>query len=129
MKKAILLSALLIGSACMSDESVAKYGAAGKTWALHEIDGAPFSARTTLEFDKAGWITGQAPCNRFSAKQTAPYPWFKTGPAIATKMACQDLKQEQVFFEALGAMSLSEVSGAALILSNDDGRSMIFKAQ
>lgn len=120
---------LLLASACAGDESVAKYGGAGKVWVLSEIDNTPVIARATLEFDKAGWIKGQAPCNRYSTRQSAPYPWFKVGPTMATKMACPDLDSENRFFRALGEMSLSEVSETTLILSNDAGRSMVFKAE
>ena len=120
---------LLLATACVGDESVAKYGGAGKIWILSEIDGAAFSARATVEFDKAGWIKGQAPYNRYSAKQSAPYPWFKVGPTMATKMACPDLDRENQFFRALGEMSLSEVSETTLILSNDADRTMIFKVE
>lgn len=112
----------------MGDESVAKYGGAGKVWTLSEIDGAAFGARATLEFGETGAITGQAPCNRYSTKQSAPYPWFKIGATVVTKMACVDLKNESAFFAALSNMSLSEVSGETLVLSNDAGRTMVFLA-
>lgn len=118
---------LLLASACLGDESVARYGAAGKVWVLEELDNAPFTARATLEFNGQEEVNGRAPCNGFGARQTAPYPWFKLGPIRATKRACPDLKAEGVFFKALGEMSLAEVSGDVLILSNDAGRSMVFK--
>lgn len=121
--------ALLVGTACVGDESLSKYGASGKVWALSEIDGVAFSARTTMEFDKAGWIKGQAPCNRYLVQQKAPYPWFEVGPAMATKMACPDLAAENAFFTALSAMTLSEVGNEVLILTNDEGRTMVFKAE
>lgn len=129
MIRVVGLCALLLGTACVGDESVAKYGAAGKVWVLSEIDGKSFLPRATMEFDRSGLISGQAPCNRYSAQQKAPYPWFEAGPAMATKMACPDLKAESVFFQALGEMSLSEVTKNTLILSNDAGRTMIFTAQ
>jgi heat shock protein HslJ len=121
--------ALLFGTACVGDESPAKYGASGKFWSLSEIDGAAFGARATMEFDEAGWIKGQAPCNRYSAQQKAPYPWFEVGPTMATKMACPDLAAESAFFTALSAMTLSEVGNTTLILSNDAGRTMVFKSE
>lgn len=123
------LPLLLAAAACAGDESVAKYGGAGQVWTLSEMDGQAFNLRATMEFDKAGWITGQAPCNRYSVKQSAPYPWFKVGPTMATKMACPDLDSENQFFRALGEMTLSEVSGTTLILSNDADRTMVFKAE
>jgi len=47
----------------------------------------------------------------------------------ATKMACPDLAAENLFFAALAEMTLSEVLGDTLLLSNDKGREMVFKAE
>jgi heat shock protein HslJ len=44
-------------------------------------------------------------------------------------MACPDLAAESQYLTALGEMTLAEVSGPTLILSNDAGRSMVFTAQ
>ena len=129
MIRSFAIFGLLLGSACAEDESLAKYGAAGKVWTLSEIDSAPFAARATMEFGEDGEVSGQAPCNRYSTKQTEPYPWFKVGPTMSTKMACPDLELESAFFQALGEKSLSEVSETTLILSNDAGRTMVFKAE
>ena len=129
MIRLIAACALLFGTACVGDESLAKYGASGKVWSLSEIDGAAFGALATMEFDEAGWIKGQAPCNRYSVQQKAPYPWFEVGPTMATKMACPDLAAENAFFTALSAMTLSEVGNTTLILSNDAGRTMVFKSE
>lgn len=129
MIRLIAACALLFGTACVGDESLAKYGASGKVWSLSEIDGAAFGALATMEFDDAGWIKGQAPCNRYSVQQKAPYPWFEVGPTMATKMACPDLAAENAFFTALSAMTLSEVGNTTLILSNDAGRTMVFKSE
>lgn len=129
MIRLIAACALLFGTACVGDESLAKYGTSGKVWSLSEIDGAAFGALANMEFDEAGWIKGQAPCNRYSVQQKAPYPWFEVGPTMATKMACPDLAAENAFFTALSAMTLSEVGNTTLILSNDAGRTMVFKSE
>ncbi|WP_237096223.1 META domain-containing protein [Nereida sp. MMG025] len=115
--------------ACQNDETLSAYGAAGKTWVLTELDGAAFPARATLEFPQAGELAGQAPCNRFFGAQTVPYPWFKAENIAATKMACPDLPAEGQFLTALSEMTLSEVLGDTMILSNDAGREMVFKAR
>lgn len=113
--------------ACQADETLRAYGAADRVWALSEIDGQPFAARATLTFSEEGAISGKAPCNRYSASMTVPYPWFEAGPIRSTKMACPDLTAEAQFFEALDAMTLSEVLGNVLILSTPEGRKMVFK--
>ena len=113
----------------MGDETLYKYGAAGKIWLLTEVNGAPFASRATIAFGEQGKVSGQAPCNRYFAKQTEPYPWFKLGPIGATKMACADLDHENIYFAALGRMTLAEVSETTLILSNDAEDLMVFRAE
>ena len=113
---------------CKKDETVSGYGGADKTWVLTEVDGKPFNARANLSFPEPGRITGSAPCNRFFGEQTKPYPWFGLNAVGATKMACPNLTEEGVFFEALGDMTIAEVLGDIMILSNENGREMVFKA-
>ena len=127
MRFALLAIALLATTACRGDETLRAYGAADRIWTLVELDGKPFTARASIEFPEAGKIAGQAPCNRYFADLTVPYPWFETGPIGATKMACPDLDAEAQFFEALDTMSLSEVLNNTLILSTPEGREMVFK--
>jgi heat shock protein HslJ len=129
MKSFLALCLLALLPACQANESVAAYGAADRVWTLTELDGTPFTSRATLAFPKPGRIAGQAPCNRYFATQNVPYPWFQAGPIGATRMACPDLQAETQYFVALSEMTLSEVAGPTLILSNDAGRSMVFTAQ
>ncbi len=129
MKTIAALLTVLSIAACRGDETVAAYGGADQNWHLLEIDGAPFNARATVTFPEPGKIAGQAPCNTYSGAMTAPYPWFETGPLAATRMACDDLAAENRFFEALGEMTQSEVSGGAMILRNENDREMVFEAR
>ncbi len=128
--KILLTAALVLGTltACQDDETARAYGAADRIWTLSEINGAPFPATATLTFPVTGEIAGHAPCNSYSAPMTTPYPWFEVKQIASTRMACPDLDAESDFFTALTAVSISEVSGDTLILSNPDGLSMIFKA-
>lgn len=112
--------------ACKSDETISGYTDPNTTWVLVELDGKPFNARATITFPSKGKVTGQAPCNTFGSTQSVPLPWFKLGPIMSTKMACPDLAAEQVFFEALGTMTLAETLGNTLILSTEHGREMVF---
>ena len=129
MKRLLLAFALFLSAACNGDESVARYGAAGKIWTLAEMDGAAFSAHTTIEFGENGQVSGDAPCNRYSTEQSAPYPWFNLGPILSTKMACSDSPSETAFFSALAKMTLSDVPDETLILSNDAGETLVFKTE
>ncbi len=124
-----LLSILLISlalTACKADESISGYTDAATVWTLAKLDGKPFHARATISFPSKGRAMGNAPCNRYSATQTAPLPWIEIRQIAATKMACADLAQETLFFDALTAMTLAEAAGNTLILSNDAGREMVF---
>ncbi|MFO7920738.1 META domain-containing protein [Rhodobacteraceae bacterium W635] len=119
------LTALLILSACLQDETLSGYG--DGLWALTQQDGAPVTADITLDLRETGQISGAAPCNGYSAAQTAPYPWVEVGPITATRRACPDLTAEQAYFDLLSRMTLAEVSGPALILSNDSGETLTFR--
>jgi len=123
------LFALLIPltlSACKYDETISGYIDADATWTLVELDGEPFMARATIAFPSKGKVTGQGPCNTYGSTQTVPLPWFKLGPIMSTRMACPDLTAEQIFFETLGIMTLAETLNDTMILSNEDGREMVF---
>lgn len=115
-------------SACQTDETVTAYGGANKLWVLQALDGQPFATPANLRFPDTGQIAGQGPCNAFSASQTAPYPWFGTGPLAATKRACPDLSAESAYFTALQEMTQVEILEDTMILSNDAGREMLFKS-
>lgn len=125
----ILLTTLATLPACQSDETLRGYSGDTNLWRLQEIDGAAFPARATLSFPEKGRLTGTAPCNRYFGTIDVPYPWFKARQIGATKMACPDLAAESLFFGTLAKMTLSEVSGDTLILSNDAGQEMVFKAE
>jgi len=128
MKLVVILSVALAVLGCEKDETLSGYGAADKVWSLSELDGKPFDAQATITFPEQGKIAGQAPCNRYFGAQEKPYPWFAATGVGATRMACAELGAETKFFQALEAMSLAEVLGDVMILSNEAGRQMVFKA-
>lgn len=119
---------LLLALAACTDETISGYADPDAVYRLTEIDGAPYKANATISFPKAGTARGEAPCNAWFASQSAPYPWLELGPIAATRRACPDLDAEQAYFEALAAVTLAEVQGPVLILSNDAGREMVFRA-
>ena len=127
MRAALLLIAMSILGYC-KDETVSGHGGAGATWVLQSIDGTPFAARATLSFPQEGSLAGEAPCNRYSGTQTLPYPWFRAEALITTKRACPDLEAETRYLRALKDMTLVEVAGDTLLLTNEAGREMVFRA-
>ncbi|NVO57458.1 META domain-containing protein [Rhodobacteraceae bacterium B1Z28] len=128
MTRLILTLPLLAVFQCDRDESVAAYGAADQTWILQEINGQPYPASALLQFPEAGRIEGNAPCNSYQGTLAAPYPWFEIKDLTATRAACAGLEAEGFYFAALMAMTQSEVAGDVLILRNEDGYEMVFKA-
>jgi heat shock protein HslJ len=128
MLRLVIFAGLFGLGQCGKDETIAGYGASGQLWQLSEIDGTAFAATVTVTFPEPGKIGGNAPCNTYTGTMDAPYPWFEIGPLAVTRMACPDLEFETDFLAALAEMSVSEVSGDTMILSNDAGREMVFKA-
>ncbi|MEY8096764.1 META domain-containing protein [Falsihalocynthiibacter sp. S25ZX9] len=114
-------------SSCQGDETISGYSATGVTWVLESLNGVAFTASANLTFPGEGEIAGKAPCNAYFGAQTAPYPWFALEDFGSTKMACADMDQESAYFTALAAMTIAEVAGSTLILTNDDGGEMVFK--
>jgi heat shock protein HslJ len=114
---------------CGPDETVSGFVESGATYTLTDIDGSAFTATATISFGENGNVNGHGPCNTFRTTQLVPYPWFELGPIASTRMACPDLTAEGTYFTALSEMTLAEVSGAILILSNDTGREMVFHVE
>ena len=120
---------VLFALAACKDETLSGYGAAAAVWHLASIDGTDIAPSVLLSFPSQGEIAGQGPCNSYSATQTAPYSWFAVDEFRSTKAACPDLSLENDYFAALKSMTISEISGGTLILSNDAKRTMTFTAQ
>lgn len=129
MRFGILTLAVTLGlAACDPTETVTKYGGADYLWQLVEIDGTPVDYKAELMFGPHGSVNGESPCNTFSAIQSKPYPWIEIKIDVVEQIYCPDIDDEAAFFAALQDMSLVEVSGPNMVLSNDKtGRQMVFK--
>ena len=117
----------LAAAACRKDETISGFVPEGAVWQLEAINGADFAANATLAFPEPGKITGDAPCNSYFASQSAPYPWIAIDDIGSTRRACPALPAEQEFLSSLAKMTLAEVAGDVLVLSNDAGNEMIFR--
>ena len=122
----LVLAVSLAFLSCI-DETVSGFADTGAVYRLIELDGQRFDAKATITFPEEGRISGVAPCNDWSATQGAPYPWFAPGPIAVTRRACPDLLAETRFLQSLSAMTLAEVQGNVLILSNEAGLEMVFE--
>ena len=123
MRFLVLLSFLPF--AC-TDETISGYADPEATYRLQEFSGELFTARATISFPEEGVARGNAPCNSWSAQQTAPYPWIELSQLQVTRRACTELAAEQEFIRALEGTALVEVQGDILILTDEDGIEMVF---
>ncbi|MGR3635834.1 MAG: META domain-containing protein [Shimia sp.] len=128
MKYLLPLVGLLALAGCGRDETLTQYGGDAFPWRLLVLDGKPVSFPNEIAFGPRGSVTGFGPCSTYSARQTAPYPWFalEDVQVVEVTQDCAYLAQEAAYFAALSEMSLSEVSGSELVLSDDTGREMVF---
>ena len=122
------LAVLVLLAACNEDETVSGYVGDSTIFALQSINEQPFQASATIDLSETGKVSGEGPCNSYSAEQSTPYPWFNLGPIAATERACEDLSAEVTFFQALQSMTIAEVNGPILILTNDAKDEMVFEA-
>ena len=123
-----LLLPLLMLLAC-SDETVSGYADRDAVYRLEELGDRRVPWQATITFPEPGRAAGQAPCNAWSAELRVPYPWFELGPIAATRRACLQMDGEAEFFEALSRATLAEVLGPVLILSDDTGPLLVFRAE
>ncbi|MEO1680061.1 MAG: META domain-containing protein [Pseudomonadota bacterium] len=127
MRRAALFCVLLTLAAC-GNETLTGYGTG--TYVLEGIDGAAFAARATLSLEEPGRVFGETPCNSYTGALESPYPWFEPGPLAVTQRACIDGAAETQFLAALSEMTLAEVSGPVLLLTDDEGaRTMTFRRE
>ncbi len=99
----------------------------GVDWQLVAIDGQLVDIPASLLVMDDGGISGKAPCNSWSSRNSATLPDLKLRGIRATRRACDRLDDEQRFFDALAVMDRIEPDGDRnLILTGPDGRSMEF---
>jgi hypothetical protein len=116
MRILLTLTSFAILTACASDETVAGFTGTDRTWKSTGVPGL------SLRFQSGGRVKGSTPCGDFAGEQTAPYPWFDLSVSKTPASPCNvDVLQ-------LTTMTQSEVSGDTLLLSNDSGISLEFRA-
>jgi heat shock protein HslJ len=92
----------------------------GTSWKLVELNGAPFTANAVATLTEDGRITGQAPCNAYTADYEGHWPNLTFEPTSRTRMACPELDAENAFFAALGKVSHAEMLPDALMLTGPE---------
>lgn len=96
---------------------------AGK-WNLTSIAGGDLSTlfttkQPTMEITADGKVTGNAGCNNYRSTYTLDGNTVTFGPVMSTKMACPDLKGEQLFTSLLTTPLQAALDGNKLTLSKD----------
>lgn len=71
-----------------------------------------------MNIERDGSISGQAPCNSYSARQTATPPGFALGPLTRTEMGCGGSagRLESRFFQALSSANGIAYEGGVLTI-------------
>jgi heat shock protein HslJ len=87
-------------------------------WVLNLVDGKAPGYSATLNLGEPGRISGQAPCNSYSASLTRAGQSFQLGPIAATKMACLQIKGEAEFFALMAKVQSAETMPGMLILTS-----------
>lgn len=116
-------------AACAPDETISGQTGPDEVWRLTRIGEAPVAERITIRFPEQGRATGKAPCNSYSASQTAPLPWIDLGPVAATERACPALDLETRYFELLEQMAFVEVLGDTLLMTAEDGMTLSYRLE
>lgn len=118
-----------VSAACTPlPDTVGEAAPSGMVWRLDEVNDAPATYPATLRLLDDGRVIGAAPCGRFQARQDAPLPWVEITDITPSATRCARAQDQQAFFLVLEAMDFAEISGANLLLSNDSGQSLYFRA-
>ena len=123
---ALLVMAGLAAGCRSTEPAVPAASLIGTSWLAEEIDGQRALERveSTLSFDSAQRITGQAACNRYFGTLELGEGTIRLRPSGTTRMACAPavMAQESRFFAALGAVSAFRREADKLVLLDESGR-------
>ncbi|SMP17701.1 META domain-containing protein [Shimia sagamensis] len=123
----LAVTAILGLAACDPTDTLTKHGGMNYDWQLSEVDGAPVDYSAVVAFGPHGSVNGMGPCNGFSGSQRKPYPWIAIQVDFVEELYCSDIDDEEAFLTSMMEMTLVEVSGDRLLMSNDAGREMAFR--
>lgn len=86
------------------------------------LTGVPSAIPMTLQLAD-GSANGSGGCNGYSATYTLDGAALAFGPAMSTKMACEEpaMSLESAWFDALAKVASYRISGSTLVLEDADG--------
>ncbi|MEQ3625530.1 MAG: META domain-containing protein [Celeribacter sp.] len=128
--RAAVAALVLAGSVipAQAEKTLSEFAGNQSEWVLVAIDGGPAPDGVTLTFPVPNHISGHGPCNAYSARIVAPFPWFGIAGITATRMACPALEAEQRYFSTLEHMSAVELNGASMTLTGA-GKSLRYRSR
>ena len=99
-------------------------------WGDRAIPGRDGGAPPSLDFD-GNRVSGYAGCNSFSGTLSLSPNRLTTDTLATTRRACPDSQSafEQAYLDTLRRVTVSDAEGGRLILTTEDGRSMVFLAR
>lgn len=86
----------------------------GGSYVLVGMDGQTVPLRNVTLVVEESRLSGQGPCNSYSASNNAELPAVALSPIVSTKMACKDLQIENRFLSVLQQASSMEFYGGVL---------------
>ena len=98
----------------------------GRAWVLATPGGQPAPQQSPTITFQGGTLTGQGPCNNYSATYTLDGSALTIGQVTSTQMACADLALETAYFAALpSATSWSIDASGDLVLADASGKEVL----
>ncbi len=127
-RKLPFVVALALTACSPLPDTVGEAAPSSTVWTLVEVNGGEATFGATLRLLNSGRVLGTGPCNKFEAVQAAPLPWVEFTDFSSSQRGCAQAREEEAFFLALRSMDFAEVAGSSLLLSNDTGQSLFFRA-
>ena len=116
----VTLSATILVAAAAAMAQGGGADLSGTAWLAEDIDGRGVvdRARSTMDFTKAGQVSGLAACNRYFGPVSLSGDAITFGNLAATRMMCPDtlMDQEQRFLQALSISKRFELTHEGQIL-------------
>lgn len=116
----VILSATILVAAAAAMAQGGGADLSGTAWLAEDIDGRGVvdRARSTMDFTKAGQVSGLAACNRYFGPVSLSGDAITFGNLAATRMMCPDtlMDQEQRFLQALSISKRFELTHEGQIL-------------
>ncbi len=121
-----VVALLILAAGCRTADPAPAGSLVGTSWLAEEIDGRTVleKVESTLTFDSAQRIAGQAACNRYFGALELGDGTIRLKPAGTTRMACPPpiMEQESRFLTALGAATAFRRERGKLLLLDEGGR-------